>query len=106
MSERKRLSRLEPEVRREQILASAVSLARRKGYSKITRDGIAEAAKCSTGLVTSRFGTMTALRRDIMREAIRLEILEILAQGLASRDRHAMKAPQELKDKAVALLAL
>ena len=51
-------TRANPELRKEHILSVAVTMAETDGYSKITRDKIAEAAGVSMGLVTRYFGTM------------------------------------------------
>ena len=75
------------------------------GYTKVTRDAVADAAGVSMGLVSRYFGTMKNLRRDIIRYAIRNDIAEIIAQGLANGDDHARKAPANLKAKAATLLA-
>jgi hypothetical protein len=98
-------SRANPELRKEQILTAALSVASDRGFNKMTRDHIAEAAGVSVGLVSKYFGTMPKLKRDVMRAAIRGEWMEIVAEGLATGDPHARKAPQELKEKAVALFA-
>lgn len=98
-------SRLEPAVRKDQILAAAVELAKLRGYGSVTRDGIAAHAGCSTGLVTKYFSTMTQLKRSIMRVAVKNHILSIIAQGLAAQDPHARKAPEDVKQKALATLA-
>ena len=74
--------------------------AKTTGYSKVTRDKIAEGAGVSTGLVTSYFGTMGQLKTAIMRRAVKQGIAEIIAQGLANGDDHAKNAPAELKAKA------
>jgi len=97
-------SRTDPKLRREHILNIAVEMARKVGYHKITRDGIAEGAGVSMGLVTRYLGTMKQLRRTIMRAAITQEIPEIVAQGLANGDNQAKKAPDDLKAKAVNLI--
>lgn len=94
-------TRVNPILRRENILIAAVELARENGYNKITRDDIAERAGVSMGLVTHYFETMVQLRRAVMRHAIQFEIVEIIAQGLANKDDHARKAPEELKKQAV-----
>lgn len=93
--------RLAPTERRDAILTAAIELARRDGYNQITRDNIAKHAEVAAGLVTHYFNTMTQLRRAIIRAAITGEILEIIAQGLASGDPHAHRAPPELKQKAL-----
>lgn len=98
-------NRANPALRKDQILSVAVTQAKEVGYTKITRDGVAEGAGVSMGLVTRYFGTMKQLKRDIIRYAIRNDIAEIIAQGLANGDDHARKAPAELKAKAATLLA-
>lgn len=98
-------TRANPELRREQILNVAVDMAIKDGYNNIRRNGIAETAGVSENLVTNYFNTMTQLRRDIIRVAIKKEIPEIIAQGLANGDKHARKAPPELKEKAANLIA-
>lgn len=90
--------------RREEILSAALKLARQGNYQSITRDAIADEAGVSFGLVTRYFGTMNNLRRDVMRAAIKLEKAEIVAQGLALGDKHARKAPEELKKEAAAIM--
>ena len=94
-----------PTLRRKQILNVAVNLAKTKGYHKTTRDEIAKESGIAAGLVSHYFGTMVNLRRDIIRAAIAQEIPEIIAQGLANNDDHAKKAPKELKQKALELIA-
>lgn len=95
-------TRANPELRKGHILATAVALAKEHGYHKLTRDGVAEAAGVSMGLVTRYFGTMVQLKRDVVRYAIREEVLEVIAQALALGDDHARKAPAELKERAKA----
>jgi len=90
-----------PELRKHQILMAAIDLAKTQGYNKMTRDAIAEHAGVSMGLVSHRFNTMCQLRRDIIRYAIKHEILPIIAQGLACNDKHALKTSSDLKRKAV-----
>lgn len=97
-------SRVSAGLRKEHILTVAVNLAKTTGYTKITRDGVAEAAGVSFGLVNKYFGTMTQLKGDVMRAAIKQKIPEIVAQGLASCDERARKAPDTLKQEAIQLL--
>ena len=65
---------------------------------------VAERAGVSDTLVSRYFATMNQLRQAIMRRAVVLEIPEIVAQGLADGETQARKAPEALKEKAVALL--
>jgi len=96
--------RANPELRREHILESAVQVAQSVGYRKVTRVLVAERAGVSDTLVSRYFATMNQLRQAIMRRAVVLEIPEIVAQGLADGETQARKAPEALKEKAVALL--
>lgn len=98
-------SRANPELRKEQILGIALELATEHGYHKVTRDQIAKAAGVSMGLVSHYIGTMTQFRRTLMRAAIKQEVAEVVAQGLALGDEHARKAPAELKARAAELIA-
>lgn len=89
-----------------QILDAALKLAHRTHYARITREQLAAALGWSApALITYHMGTMQEFRRTLMREAIRREDLRIIAQGLASRDKHARKAPQDLQDKALRSLS-
>jgi AcrR family transcriptional regulator len=98
-------TRVEPNLRRDQLLKIAVLIATNEGYNNLTREMIADRANVSVSLITRYFGTMTKLKRDVMRYAIKNEIPEIIAQGLAIKDSHAIKAPQELKAKAAIHIA-
>lgn len=97
--------KLEARERLAQILAAALKMATRDGYQRITRDTIARAAGVSEALVTHYLGTMPELRRAVMREAIRAGCLPVIAQGLAARDRHALKAPAAIRTEALKSLA-
>lgn len=96
--------RLKPDERKELLLDVALKLAGRHGLTNLTREQIAEAAAVSPALVSARLGTMVALRRTVMRQAIARENLPVLAQGLAARDPYAVKAPLALRQRAVATL--
>ena len=98
------MKRETPEDRREQIIAAALRMAVNYGYQRVTRADIAGAAKCSEALVSHYFNTMTQMRRAIMREAIRRQVLGIVAQGLAMGDPQAQKAPECLRSAALATL--
>ena len=97
--------RVDPALRKDHILNAAIVVATKKGYNKVTRDDVAEAAGVSMGLITHYFTNMNQLRRDIMRAAVKRDIPAIVAQGLTNKDRHALKASKELKTKAAHLIA-
>jgi AcrR family transcriptional regulator len=100
-------TRVEPSLRRDQLLNVALTVAVEIGYNNLTREAIAERAKppVSPSLISAYFGTIKQLKRVIMRAAVRQKIPEIVAQGLVLKDAHAMKAPQELKTRAATLIA-
>lgn len=83
------------------ILIAAIFVAERDGFNNINREEIARKAGVSTGVVSQAFGTMIKLKRTVMRHAIQDENIEIIAAGLGVRDKTAMKAPDELKRRAL-----
>ena len=89
------------EVRKSEILAAALELAHEIGYQKITRDALALKALCSTGLITTYFGTMNHLRRAIISHAIAKHDLQVIAQGLTANEAKAHHASEELKRAAM-----
>lgn len=94
--------KLQARERVAQILKAALDICSKKTtYSRVTREQIAECAGIPPTLITYHCGTMADLRRDIMREAVRVECLPVIAQGLAARDRHALKASEELRRRAL-----
>ena len=91
------MKRLDPVVRTAELLRTAVEVASVRGWRAMTRECVAVAAGVSPALVSARLGTMDALRRSVMRAAIRQQVVSIVAEGLAVGDPHARKAPDELK---------
>jgi AcrR family transcriptional regulator len=98
-------TRMAPDARSAEILDAAVKLAKRIGFRKLTRDGVAKAASVSTGLVSTHFDGIEKLRDEVMRVAIRDEILPIVADGIANGNRLARRAPVALRQRAVQSLA-
>jgi len=103
---------LKKDVRREQILSTAMDIAITEGYDKLTRDGVAIKAGVATGQVNRVFNTMPQLRRAVMRSTVSQlklnptneRLLLILAGGLSSKETPALNAPTELKRAALDLL--
>lgn len=95
------MARLKPEERREEILNAAVRVAERDGFINMTRDNIAIAAGVSMGLVNHHFGTMVQLKRAVMRAAITREILCIIAEGIITKDKTALKVNEDLRKRAL-----
>lgn len=88
------------DARREQILSAALTLAEGCGYTNVRRDAVALAAGVSQGLVNMYFGNMPGLREELMRHAIRVGNIKVIAQGLIDRHPEALKAPQSLRSLA------
>jgi AcrR family transcriptional regulator len=79
-------------------------LAEHTGMASVTRANVAEAAKVSVGTVNNAFGTMDALRTEVMRQAVARSIPSIVAEGLAANSEIARGAPPDVKDAALATL--
>lgn len=88
--------------RDKRILDAALELAKGLGFEWITRDQVATAAGVSPATINNVFGTVSGMKRAVLREAIAREVVEIVAQGLAVRHPIALAAPTELKERAVA----
>lgn len=97
--------RTDKETRMDHILTVALDTAEADGFGKLSRTVIAEKCGISESLIAYHFGTMTDFKRTVMRHAIKNERLGIIAEGLAIRDAHAQKAPEELRARALASLS-
>lgn len=93
--------KLEARQRIAQILAAALELAPKVGYQKLTREAVAQRLGIPPSLIPYHMGTMAEFRRQVMREAVRVECLPVIAQGIAASDRHALKASPELRARAL-----
>ena len=96
--------RQDPDTRLQSILDAAVALAAKEGYRVISRGQIAEAAGCAASLISHYLGDMPAIRQAIMEEAIRVENIEIILQGIVVQDGLAKRAPKRLRVAAQNLL--
>lgn len=87
--------------RYDAVLAAGLTEARDVGFQWITRDAVAKLAKVVPASVSHAFGDMIGLKRAVLREAIRIEDLTIIAQGLAERHPIVMEeASTELRERA------
>lgn len=94
--------RLKPDVRKDEIIAAALLLASSTHYTRVTREAIAAAISIKGPAIQYHFGTMGQLRRELMRAAVKQRVLNVVAQGLLSRDEHAEKADEGLRQEAIA----
>ena len=99
------MSRLQPDNRKSLIMEAALKVAGEPGgFSTLTREKVAREADCSEGLVSRYYGTMPQFKRKIMRKAIELRELGIIAEGIATGNTYALSAPEELRREALETL--
>lgn len=90
------------EKRKQEILDAAVEIARETGYLKIKRRDIVKYTGVSQGLIRHYYRSMDTLRDAIMGEAVRLQLPDLILQGLAAKDPIAHGAPTDLRTRALA----
>jgi AcrR family transcriptional regulator len=88
---------MKPNDRKQQILATALALAVKQGYMHVTRENLSDRCGVAPSLISHYFTTMALLRRAVMGEAIRVENLAVLLQGIAACDPRACKISDELR---------
>lgn len=93
-------SRANPALRKQQIFNAALQVAKETGYASMTRPLIAEHAGIVPSLITRYFGSVEALKNEIIKHAVEHSVLEIVAQGLAQKDPIALNAPKNVKLRA------
>lgn len=87
------------------ILEAAIRLAEVDSFQWLTRDDVADKAGVSPGTVSNAYGTMRALKRAVLEEAVKRRILPIIAEGLGARHPIALAAPEDLRREALASIA-
>jgi AcrR family transcriptional regulator len=88
---------------KDQILAAALELAESIGYAHVLKRHIAKKLKIGMGTVNSNWGTMEALRYEVVREAIRTTNTTVMLQAIAAR--HPLTIRMSLEKRAAALSA-
>lgn len=95
--------KLTPRVRCELILTAALQLASEPGgWNTLTLVKIAKQAHCTHGLIVHRFGSIAALKRKLVRAAIKQENFDVLIQALVAGDPEANRMKPMLRQKAFA----
>jgi DNA-binding transcriptional regulator YbjK len=92
--------RLDPDQRSKQILNVALEIAERDCYTNVTRQNVAVSAEVSVSLITHYYDSADKLRDAVVRAAVRRENLEVIGQGIANKNKYALSAPAELKERA------
>lgn len=95
-------TRLNPDIRYARILDAAIKLAEKSHYRHVTRGQIAADVQCSPSLITSYFGDMANLKKQVMKKAVATGNAVLVMQGLTCSDPIAKKAPLTLRKKAAA----
>lgn len=86
------------------MIDAALKMAEKIGFASLTRVKVAEACRVSPGLVSQRFGTLDAMRRDILRAAMKKESLSVLAYAVATKHPICKKFDPALRKKIAAHL--
>ncbi len=104
MSNKTKQSRLAPEVRKHQIVAAGLTVARSQGYNGIRYSSIAKEVGISAPSVVHHYRTMPQLRRAVMRHAINKGDALVVAMGVQAGDRYAKQAPVDMQSEGASLL--
>lgn len=86
--------RLDPDERKTQLLAAAVTIAGEKGFKKATRLAIAQHCNISKGLVSHHFGNREELRGALIEHAVKVKAVNILAGAV--RMGYEVDGPRDL----------
>lgn len=87
------VSRLEPEVRKSQILDKALELAAESHYMLVTQSEIAAALDISPSLILAYFDTMDELRCAIIQKALDTTNHQVMAQASSAGFKLAHTIP-------------
>lgn len=86
------------------IFDAAMAIAETDGWRALTRDRVAERAGVGQGSVNTHYGTIEALKSAVMVEAVRRQMVAVIAHGLVEQHPAAIAAPPELKRRALEML--
>lgn len=90
--------------RREHILINAVTASKTTPYYELRRQDIAAHAGVAPSTINVCFGTMDALRQEILKRAIELELVLVLKYAMGRNEPLLQKMPKALKEKVIAKL--
>ena len=94
-------ARLDPEVRKEQIIDTALTLSEKYGYLHVHFEDIAKELEVTTQLVKHYYPTIERVYYALMKKAIVANNCEIIAQGVVNRHPLAMALDTEIKTEAI-----
>lgn len=87
------------------ILAAAIKLSEELGYTNVRKRHVASKLNIGMGTVNSNWGTMKALRKAVVLEAIETNNNTIIAQALVAGDLTARRLDPKRRAAALATLA-
>ena len=87
---------------RAQILAAALSIAKRYGLVSVKRDAVASEANCAAGTVNFHFQTVAMLHNEVIKEAIRTRALRVIAEGIVGGYQSTRGVKEPLRSEALA----
>lgn len=90
--------RMYPHERKQKILEAAIQLSIEKGFKTLTRKDVAKASDSAQGLISHYFRNINNLRHEVLKEAVRLEIMPILIENLSVKE---LPISPELKQKVI-----
>lgn len=86
---------------KDKILMTAMIIAVEKGFRNVTRDAVAAKMEIAAGSVSYHYGTMRKLHAAVVKAAIELENLTIIAQALMEKHPLTAVLADDLKRKAL-----
>jgi AcrR family transcriptional regulator len=92
--------RADPELRQQQLMETAIELAKTEGWSKLTRAKVAAKAQVAASLLNYYFRGKDEFRTAVMQEAIDRNLISVVAEGLLYRNPAALGAPAALRKRA------
>ncbi|HKF95953.1 MAG TPA: TetR family transcriptional regulator [Gammaproteobacteria bacterium] len=84
------------------ILSAAYDLAARDGWQAVRRDAVAQAAGVSAGTVSNAYGSLDALRDEVMRMAVSERHARLVLEGIVARHPAVAGADATLRAEALA----
>jgi hypothetical protein len=97
-------ARMNPLARKQKILEAAIQIAIVSGYRNITRKEVSLLSGSASGLIGRYFNTVENLKKEVLKEAIKHEIMPILIENLSAREFDKIEISTELKQKIISYL--
>lgn len=93
--------RKKPDVRKGEIIEAGLKLAEEIGVMNINRTNVGKRADVAAPTISYHFGTADQMRRAVMRHALKVKNLKVLADVIVAKDAFAEKIPSAVKAEAL-----